>query len=108
VHSASSAVGGGSSTGWPQVRRAFFPGDGRCALRVPESLSADPGFPAVQIVLKQNCTARSRASRRLPIIQIHHAAEMRAGKWKFSTAKIRPVLNQWGIGSINIPERFIN
>jgi len=33
----------------------------------------------------KNCTARSRASRRLPIIQLHHAAEMQAGKWKFST-----------------------
>jgi hypothetical protein len=57
--------------------RAFFPGDGRRALRVPEFIASarsrfSGGFKSCW---NKNCTARSRASRRLPIIQLHHAAE---------------------------------
>jgi hypothetical protein len=33
---------------------------------------------------------------------------MRAGKWKFSTVKDPAGAESMGIGSINIPERFIN
>ncbi len=33
---------------------------------------------------------------------------MRAGKWKFSIVEDGSELNPWGIGSINITERFIN
>jgi len=77
--------------------RAFFPGDGCCALRVPEFIERPiQVFRRVQIVLEQKLHGTfARLHVVWPIIQLHHATEMQAGKWKTALEFKLQLVSRW-------------